>query len=82
MFFGSIGAEFLTISRITSKIEELSRTCKQFISRMLQQNGQMKGIKLSLIKVILLQQDVFIKYNKSIGKGMQAIGIQIKLSKI
>ena len=31
MFYGSIGAEFLRISRATSKNEDLSRTCKQLI---------------------------------------------------
>ena len=40
MFYGSIGAEFLKISRATSKVEDLSRTCKQLLSRMLKQNGQ------------------------------------------
>ena len=30
MFYGSIGAEFLRISRATSKINDLSRNCKQF----------------------------------------------------
>ena len=34
MFYGSIGAEFLRISRATSKIEDLSRTCKQLLSQM------------------------------------------------
>ena len=29
MIYGSIGAEFLRISRATDKIEDLSRTCKQ-----------------------------------------------------
>ena len=38
MLYGSIGAEFLKISRATSKIESLSRTCKQLLSRMLKQN--------------------------------------------
>ena len=39
MFYGSIGAEFLRISRATSKIEDLSRNCQQLLSRMLKQNG-------------------------------------------
>ena len=58
MFYGSIGAEFLRISRATSKIEDLSRTCKQLLSRTLKQN----------------EQEVFLKYNKSIEEVMQAIG--------
>ena len=33
MFYGSIGAEFLRISRATSKIEDLTRNCKQLLSR-------------------------------------------------
>ena len=49
MFYGSIGAEFLRISRGTSKIEDLSRTCKHLLSRMLKQNRQMRRIKFSLI---------------------------------
>ena len=48
MFYGSIGAEFLRISRATSKIEDISHTCKQLLSRMLKQNGQMRRIKFSL----------------------------------
>ena len=74
MFYGSIGAEFLRISRATSKIEDLSRNCKQLLSRMLKQNGQMRRIKFSLIKMIERHQEIFIKYNKSIEEVMQAIG--------
>ena len=39
MFSGSIRAEFFRISRATYKTEDLSRTCKQLLSRMLKQNG-------------------------------------------
>ena len=38
IFYGSNGTEFLRIPRATSKIEDLSRTCKQLLSRMLKQN--------------------------------------------
>ena len=41
IYIWSIGAEFLRISRATSKIEDLTRNCKQLLSRMLKQNGQM-----------------------------------------
>ena len=74
MFYGSIGAEFLRISRATSKIEDLTRNCKQLLSRMLKQNKQMRRIKFSLIKMIQRHQDVFIQYNKSTEEVMQAIG--------
>ena len=74
MFYGSIGAEFLKITRATNKIEDLSRTSKQLLSRMLKQNGQMRRFKFSLIKTIQRHQEVFIKYNKSIEQVMQAIG--------
>ena len=40
MFYGSIGAELLRISRATSKIEDLTRNCKQLLSRMLKQKNQ------------------------------------------
>ena len=73
MLYGSIGAEFLRISRATSKFEDFSRTCKQLLSRMLKQNGQMKRIKFSLIKMTERHQEVFIKYNKSIEEMMEAI---------
>ena len=66
IFYGSIGAEFLRLSRATSKIEDLTRNCKQLLSRMLKQNKQMRRIKFSLIKVTQWHQEVFIKYNKSI----------------
>ena len=74
MFYGSIGAEFLRISRATSKIEDLSHNCKQLVLRMLKQNGQKRRIKFSLIKLIQRHQEVFIKHNKSIEEVMQAIG--------
>ena len=61
-------------SRATSKFDDLCRTCKQLLSRMLKQNGQMRRIKFSLIKTIQRHQEVFIKYNKSIEQVMQAIG--------
>ena len=73
MFYGSIGAEFLRISRATSKIEDLTRNY-QLLSRMLKQNGQMRRIKFSLIKMIQQHQEVLSKYNKSVEEVMQAIG--------
>ena len=73
-FYGSTGAEFLRISRATSKTEDLSRTCKQFLSRILNQNMQMSRIKFSLTKMIQQHQEVFIKHNKSIEVVMQTIG--------
>ena len=39
MFYRSIGAQFRKISRATSKTEDLSRNCKQLLSRILKQNG-------------------------------------------
>ena len=74
MFYGSTGAEFLRIFRATSKIEDLTCHCKQLLSRMLKQNGQMRRIKFSLIKMIQRHQEVFVKYNQSIEEVMQAIG--------
>ena len=71
MFYGSIGAEFLRISRATRKIEDLTHDCKQLLSRMLKQTGR---ITFSLIKMIQRHQEVSIKYNKSIEELMQAIG--------
>ena len=50
MLYGSIGAEFRRIFRATSEVEDLSRTCKQLLNRMLKQNGQMKRIEFSLKK--------------------------------
>ena len=74
MFYGSIEADFLRVYRATIKIEDLSRNCKQLLSRTLEQNGQMMRIKFSLIKMTQQHQQVFIKYNKSIEEVMQAIG--------
>ena len=73
MFYGSTGAEFPRISRAICKIEDLTRNCKQLLSRMLKQNGQMRRIKFSLIKMIQRHQNDFIKYNKSIEEVMEAI---------
>ena len=61
MFYGSIGAEFLRNSRGTSKTEDLTRNCKQLLSRMLKQTGQMRKIKFSLMKMIQRHQEGFIK---------------------
>ena len=71
-FHRNIGVEFLRISRATSKIEDLSSTCKQLLSRTLEQNGQTRRIKFSLIKMIQWHQEIFMKYNKSIEEVMQA----------
>ena len=71
MFYGSIGAEFLRVSRVTSKIEDLSHNCKLLLSRMLKENKQMRTITFSLIKMIQRHQEVFIKYNKSIEEVIQ-----------
>ena len=73
IFYGSIGAGFLRISTETTKIKDLSRTCKQLLSRMLKQNGKMRRNKFSLIKMIQRHQDVFIKYNKSIEEVIEGI---------
>ena len=68
MFYGSIRAEFLRISRATNKTQDFNHNCKQLLSRMLKQNEQMRRIKFSLIKMIQRYQEVFIKYNKSVSK--------------
>ena len=73
MCCGSIGVEFLRISRATSKTEDLSLTCKQLLSRMSKQNGQARRIEFPLIKIIQQHQEVFIKYNVSNEEVMQAI---------
>ena len=73
MCCGSIGVEFLRISRATSKTDDLSLTCKQLLSRLLKQNGQARRIKFSLINMIQQHQEVFIKYNISNEEVMQAI---------
>ena len=74
MFYGGIGAEFLRIFKGTSKIEDVSRTCKQLLSRMSKQNWNMRKIKFSLIKIIRQHQEFFIFYvKKSIEEVMQAI---------
>ena len=70
--YGRIGVEFLRISRAANKID-LSRTCKQLLRRMLGQNGQMKRIKDSLVKMIQRHQEVFLKYKKSIEEVMKTI---------
>ena len=74
MLYGSIGAKFLRISKSTHKIEDLSRNCKQLLTRMLKQNGKIGRTKSSLIKMIRRYSEVFIKYSKSIEEVMQAIG--------
>ena len=74
MFYGHIGVEFLRISRATNKTKDPSQTCKQLLSRMLKQNGQISRIKFSLINIIQCHQEVFIKYNKAIEEVMEAMG--------
>ena len=70
---GALEQSFLNILEATSKIEDPTRNCKQLLSRMLKQNGQMTRIKFSLIKMMQRHQEVFIKYNKLIEEVMQAI---------
>ena len=79
MFYGSIGAEFVRISRATSKIEDLTRNCKQLLRRMLKQYGQMRRIKFSLMKMIQRHQELYIKYKKLVEEVMQAIVSKYKL---
>ena len=74
VFYESIGAEVLRISRANSKIENLTRNCTQLLSRMLKQNGQMRRIAFSSIKMIQRHKEVFTKYKKSIEEVKQAIG--------
>ena len=74
MLYRTIGAELPRISRATSKTEDLSCNCKQFLSQMLKQNGQVRRNKFSLINMIQRHEEVFIKYNKSIEEVMQVIG--------
>lgn len=74
MFYGSIGAEFLRISRATSKIEDLTYSCKQLLNRMSKQNGQINKMQSSLLKMIQRHHEVFEKYNKSAAELIQAIG--------
>ena len=64
MLCESIGADLLRIYTATSKIENLSCNCKQLLSQMLKQNRQMTRIKISLIKMIQQQLQVFSKYHK------------------
>ena len=45
MFYGSIGAEFPRISTANSKTEDASCSCKQLLSQILKQNGQIRRIK-------------------------------------
>ena len=42
---------------------------------MLKQNGQIRRIKLPLIKMTQRHQEVFIKYSKWTEEEMQAIGV-------
>ena len=64
MLRGSIGGEILGISTATSKIKDLSRTCKELLSWMLKQNRNMRRIKVFFIKMIQQHQEVSITYNK------------------
>ena len=74
LFYGSIGSEFLKVFRATGKTENISRTFKQLLSRVLKENEKMRRIKFTLIKMIQRNQKVFIKYNKSVEEIVQAIG--------
>ena len=64
MFYGSIGADCLRNSRGTSKIEDLSRTCKQLLSQKLVLNK----------KDPTTPRSFYDNNNKSIEEVMQAIG--------
>ena len=59
MFYGRTEAEFLRISRVTSKIERNSRNCKQLFNQILKQNGQKSTIKISSAKMIQRHQEFY-----------------------
>ena len=76
MFYESIGAEFLEFLEEPVKLKIcliLVNSCYVERYKMLQ-NGQMRRIKFSLIKMIQQHQEVFMKYNKSIEEVIQSIG--------
>ena len=75
MFYGSIGAEFLRIARATSKIEDLSNTCKQLLARMCNQGGRLIKTKIILKKMIQRHASVFSKYNMSTNEIISIIGM-------
>ena len=74
MFYGELEQSFLEFLEQPVKLNNLSRNSIQLLSRMLKQNGKLRRIKFSLIKMIQRHQEVFIKYNKSVEEVMQAIG--------
>ena len=74
MFYGSIGAEFLRIARATSKIEDLSFTCKQLLTRMSSQGSRRNKTKSVLTKMIQRHWDSFKKYEISINEILNKVG--------
>ena len=76
IFYASMGAEFLRISRAASKIEDLSRSCKQLNVKTRWANVENQNF---LTKMTQRHLEVLIKYNKSIEQVMQVIGFKIQI---
>ena len=75
MFYSSIGAEFLRMSRVTSKIEDLRISCSQLISRMTKQRGVYQRMIQVISKMINRHPMVFEKYNLSTHEIIAQVGI-------
>ena len=51
MFYGSIGAEILRVSRVSSSTENFKSSCKVLISRTAKQGGKTNWLEKTLKKV-------------------------------
>ena len=75
MFYSSIGAEFLRMARVTSKIEDLKISCSQLISRMTKQRGVYQRMLRVISKMINRHPMVFEKYNLNTHEIIAQVGI-------
>ena len=75
MFYGSIGAEFLRITRATSKLDDLIKSSKQLLSRMSNQKGKIQHMQRVVLKMIRRHETDFRKYETNPCDIVHQIGL-------
>ena len=73
MFYSALGAEFLRISRATSKLEDVISASNTLIRRMLKQGADMRRAKTHIRKVVVRHRKCFSKYSKTVDAIVDSI---------
>ena len=63
MFYSTISAEILRITRATKRFNDFSIEVAEFLSRMIRQGAKIEGVRISVKKLLNRHFDVFKKYS-------------------